>query len=299
MSIGYAGGVHLLGGFAQFGEDAAGFASGELLQDVPGDGEYGPVVDAQDVRPGCQGFRLRVGDAGAADQSQVFHLRVHSGDALVKDQGVGDDGAGHAPGLRHVGHPQQPGNGRGDVGTQRDHFVEDHRRPLDALLQGGRGGVHRLLRHGHQADQVGQVGNGTFQPAGFGKPAAVLIQHGVGKTGGCQRVAQVAGEPDGIGITQGDGGFDGVSLVYHPQAQTGVGVCLAGAHSFVFGFNHHRSAVRGGNQIVQLQAGASLDKLGVLGAHLTAGQHPAEQVAQLVIGAGLAMSGPLGEHSQY
>ena len=37
-------------------------------------------------------------------------LSVHAGNLIVKYEGVGDDGAGHAAGLEHVGHPQQIGD---------------------------------------------------------------------------------------------------------------------------------------------------------------------------------------------
>ena len=129
-----------------------------------------------------------------------------------------------------------------------------------------------------------------------GKAAAVLIQHGVGEAGGGQGVAQVVGKADGVGIAQGDGRLDGVDFVHHGQAQAGGCVAFGTADGFVFGFDHHRGAVGGGNQVVQLQAGASLDQLGILGAHLAAGEHGAQQVAQLVIGAGFAVSWALGGH---
>ena len=89
-----------------------------------------------------------------------------------------------------------------------------------------------------------------------------------------------------------------MDFVHHGEAETGGCVGFGVAKGFVFGFNHHRGAVGGGNQFVQLEAGASLDQLGILGAHLTAGpgQHGAQQVAQLVIGAGFAVSGALGGH---
>ena len=91
---------------------ASGVARRKLRQDVPGDGEDGPVVDLQDVVPGGQRLSLGVVDAVAADHGQGLDLRVQPGDALVEDEGVGDDGAGHAAGLRHVAHAQQARDGR-------------------------------------------------------------------------------------------------------------------------------------------------------------------------------------------
>ena len=118
-----AGCVDSLGGLPQSPQESGGGVAGYLLQDVLGDGEYGPVVDFQNFGPRRQCFILRVGYAGAADQEQGFYAIVHPRDALVKDHSVGDDGAGHPAGLRNVAHPKQPGDGGGDVGPQFRHVV--------------------------------------------------------------------------------------------------------------------------------------------------------------------------------
>ena len=73
---------------------------------------------------------------------------MHAVNALVKDQGVGDDGAGHAARLRHVAHAQQAGNLHGDGLAVGVHLVQDFRRRADALLQGAGCIINRPLRHG-------------------------------------------------------------------------------------------------------------------------------------------------------
>ena len=56
--------------------------------------------------PGCQHFALRVVYAVAASMREGLDPRVHPGNLIVEYQGIGNDGAGHATGLGHVGHPQ-------------------------------------------------------------------------------------------------------------------------------------------------------------------------------------------------
>ena len=183
MGVGDAGGLHLLGGVAQHGEDLAGVAGVELTEDVPGDGEYGPVVDFQDGCPGRQGLGLWVGDLGAADEVEGLHPFVLTGNALVERQGVGDDGAGHPAGLGNVGLSQKAGNLPVDARGQILELVEDDRGFLDAFLEGGGSEVHFLLRNGDQANEVGQVGDRAFEPAGLGEAAAVFVEDAVGEAG--------------------------------------------------------------------------------------------------------------------
>ena len=95
---------------SHLGFGLGGAAGVELAEDVPGDGEDGPVVDFEDYGPCGEGLALGVGDVGAADEADGPDARVLSGDALVEDQGVGDDGTGHAAGLGNGGHSQEVSN---------------------------------------------------------------------------------------------------------------------------------------------------------------------------------------------
>ena len=102
---------------------------------------------------------------------------MHSGDALVEDHGVGDDGAGHAAGLGHVVHAQQGGNLGGDGGAEGVHFLEDVGGVVDTLLKEVGSTVNGVLGHGDEADKVGQVGDGAVEPAGLGEADGRVAFH--------------------------------------------------------------------------------------------------------------------------
>ena len=91
----------------------------------PADCEDGPVVDFQDARPRVKDFGLGVCDVASAHQSQRPHVLVHTGHAVVEHHGVGDDSAGHAPHLWHVGHAKQAGNAPVDVRAVALHLVQN------------------------------------------------------------------------------------------------------------------------------------------------------------------------------
>ena len=91
---------------------------------------------------------LGVGDLGAAGGAQGGDAGVHTGDAFVENEGVGDDGAGHAAGLGDVVHPEDLGDMLGDGGAELGGFVEDLGGGVDALFEGGGGGVDRALGDG-------------------------------------------------------------------------------------------------------------------------------------------------------
>ena len=174
VGVVYAGGVQFADGVFQQLQDPRRILRWQLLQYVAADGENGPIIDFQDFGPGAQGFALGVGDVRPTNQFQRFDALVHSGDALVEHHSVGDDRPGHAMSLRHIVHSQQTGDGGGDARPLGIHFVQLACRPLDAALQGVGGLVHRQLRHGNQAYQIGYVGGGSVQPARFGKAGGSL-----------------------------------------------------------------------------------------------------------------------------
>ena len=212
VGVGDAGGLHLLGGVSQDSQDLAGVAGVELSEDVPGDGEDGPVVDFEDSCPGGQGLGLRVRDLGAADEVEGLDPFVLSGDALVEHQGVGDDGTGHSAGLGNVGHSQEAGDLPSYDGIQVFEFVQDDRGRFDAVLQGVGGEVHFLLGNGDQSDKVSEVGNGAFEPARFGEAAAVLVEDTVGQAGVDDGLRYVVGVTDRHRVAQGYGRLDGAGL---------------------------------------------------------------------------------------
>ena len=162
MRVVDSGGLYFLGSLQQLSQDDGGNVSGKLLQDVFGDSKDRPVVDLQNIFPGCQRLTLGICYVGAAYQMQGFHLLVHPRDALVEDHGVGDDGAGHAAGLGNIAHSQQPGNDRGNVRAQLGHLIQLVGSLTDALLKRVSRLLHCLLWDGDQTGEVGQVGCRTL-----------------------------------------------------------------------------------------------------------------------------------------
>ena len=133
-----AGRVDGLGGVAQAPQNPGRVGGIQVLEDILGDGEDGPVVDVENGGPGCQHLALRVGYIVAAGKGEGVDAGVHTGDLIVENEGIGDDGAGHAAGLEHVGHSQESGYFIRDAGTGLVYFVKELGRAVDALLQRGR-----------------------------------------------------------------------------------------------------------------------------------------------------------------
>ena len=215
---------------------------------------------------------------------------MHTGDALVENQGVGDDGAGHAAGLRNVSHPQQPGNGGRNVGTLRRHLLQYVCRPVNTAFQGRRRFVHGALGHGNQANQVGQVGNPALQPTRFRETGAVFVEDTMGQPGRRQGRGRVVCRANAFGVAQGNGGFHGADFAadVKPQPLAGVGFRVVG---FVFGLDDHRGATGGGDQHVGVPPRVAGDGLGTLGADSVAGQHGPEQSGQGGVGGAFDLVG--------
>ena len=286
-----------LRGVPQPPQDGCRFARRKLPEDVLRDGEDGPVVDLQDVVPGGEHLALGVVHAVAAHPGQRIDLRVHPGDAFVEDECVGDDGAGHAAGLRHVDHSQAAGYGGSDARPQLRNFVQQRRGPFDALFQRGGGLVYGALRNAHQTDHVGQVLDAALQPAGLRKASCVraaLGKDAVFEAGRRQGGAQVVGIADRGRVAEGDCGFDDAPVDGHLQPEAGRGLRLHGAGGHVLGLDHHGRTAGRGDDDVRAQSGMADDGLGVLGPHLPAGQHLLEQAAQGVVGVRLGLAWHIG-----
>ena len=308
MGLVYAGGADRLGSLAQAAQDVGRVTGLELREQVLGDGENGPVVDVQDVVPGSQQRALRVGGRVAAHQVQRLDLGVHAGDTLVEYQGVGDDGAGHAAGLGHVRHAEQMGHLPRDTRPAGVYRVEELGRGVNAGLEGGGGLVHGALGHGHEAHEVGEIGDAACEPAGGGEPLTpVASATGVGarhkgedavfEAGGRESGAEVGGIADRGGIAQGDGGLDGARVDRHTQAEARAGLRFDVGGGQVFGFDDDGRAAGVGDEEIGLQAGAAGDDAGVLEQDAAAGQHGLQQEAQSVVGIRLGLArhgdGPL------
>ena len=285
-------GVDLLGGIAEALEDDGGVLRVQLLEDVFGNSEDGPVVDGEDLLPRGEGLVLGV--AAAVDGGEGLDALVHAGDALVEDKGVGEDGAGHAPGLGDVAHSEEAGDGEGDVGAGVVDLVQEGGGGLDALLQRGGGVFDGALGDGDEAHHVGYVLDGAFEPAGLGEAADAVRRLGedaVGEAGVGEGGAEVVGLADGIGEAQGDGGFDDAPVGGDLEAETLARLGLDGGGGHVFGFDDDGGAVGCGDEDVGAEAGVSGDGLGVLGADAAAGQHGLEDGAQGVVGAWFGLAG--------
>ena len=232
------------------------------------------------------------GDAFAADQVQRTDVVVHPGDAVVENHGVGDDGTGHAAGLGHVVHAQQPGDGRIDSGVQAVHLLQDVGGIVNALLEIGSGLVNGVLGYGDEADKVGQVGHRAVEPAGLREadgPASLGGEDAVAQRRLADGGGKVVGIADGLGIAQGNGGLDGARLAgdVQPEASGGLGLDVLGR--VVLGLDDDGGAPGIGDEDVGLEPGAPLDDLGVLGAHGGLAQHSLEDAAEGVVGAGFGL----------
>ena len=288
-----AGGVYGLRGKPQPRQNPGGVTRRKLLQNVPGDGEDGPVVDFQDSRPCGQHFVLRVVDPLAAHQVERLDARVHAGEPLVEDESVGDDGAGHAAGLAYGSHAKQIGDGLSGSGAQLGGLGKPPLGPVDASFQGVGRRVHRPLRQRRQADEIGDVLDGPFQPAGLreAREAVPLLgEEAIGQAGVAKLGIQITGVVKLIGIAKRDGGFYGATAYrcLPPEAGRCLGFDIAGG--FVLGFDHDGGSSGGGNEDVRLQAAPLGDGAGVLGPHLASGQHPLKQATQGVVNARFGLS---------
>ncbi len=285
--------VDRLGSVPQSPQNRGCVARVQLLQDVLGNGEDGPVVDLQDVVPGRQHLALGVGRAVAAHRRQGLDLLMHPGDVLVEDQGVGDDGAGHPPRLRHVDHSQNAGYRRSDAWPQLLHFVQELRGPFDTLLQRGGGLVYGALRDGHHADHVGQVLDGALQPAGLRESShtpGFLREDAVGQAGCREGGMKVVGAAHVVWVAEGYGGLDGPPVGGHLQPQAGLRLRLDGTRGHVLRLDHDGGTARRGDDDVGAQPWTAGDGLRVLGPHLTPGQHALKQAAHSVVGVRLGLA---------
>ena len=121
-----------------------------MLKDVPANGEYRPVIDLQNIRPGRQGLSLWVWNIRSAYHAQwLYGVVRHPSDALVEDQRVGKDGTRHAARLWNVYHSEQACGLYRDPWVSIVQFVQYGRDPIDASLERIGGGIHCLLGHRH------------------------------------------------------------------------------------------------------------------------------------------------------
>ena len=142
--------------------------------------------------------------------------------------------------------------------------------------------VYGALGDGHQADHVGQVLNGALQPAGLRETAHVLGALGedaVVEAGRRQGGVEVVGLRNVVWVAEGDGGLDDARVGGHLQPEAGLGLRFDGARGHVLGLDHYRRAAACGDDDVGAQPSVAGDGLGVLGAHLAAGQHVLQQAA--------------------
>ncbi len=105
-----------------------------------------------------------------------------------------------------------------------------------------------------------------------------------------QGVLQVLGVAEGLGIAQGNDGFDGPRIVNDLGAQAVLGLGFDGGGRQVFRLDDDGRAVGGGDQIVGPPAWVISDDLRVLGTHLDTGQHAPKQIAQGDIGVALNLA---------
>ena len=138
-------------------------------------------------------------------------------------------------------------------------FVKDDGGFFDAVLEGVGGEVHLLLRNGDEADEVGEIGYGAFEPAGLREAGAifVIVEDAVGKTGVGDGIFNVVGVADGDRVAQGYRCLDSAGLAHYLETEAVGGVLLGLRCGFVLGFYGHRGAARCRYKHVSVAAGWS------------------------------------------
>ncbi len=214
----------------------------------------------------------------------------------MEDHGVGDDGAGHAAGLRDVVHSQQSGYGCRDAGAGFVNSPQDVGSVLNALIEERGGLVDGVLGNGNEAGEVGEVGDGAVEPAGLGEADGLVAFSGedaVAESGIGDSSGEVVGIANGLRVAEGDGGLDGAGLADDSQVEAVTCLGLDVLGRVVLGLDDYGRAARGGDKDVGVVAGVALDDLGVFGAHGGFAQHSLEYVAEGGVGAGFGLVGHL------
>ena len=220
---------------------------------------------------------------------------MHSGDALMEDQGVGHDGAGHAAGLGDVGHPQQAGYVRGDGGARLADLVQMLGGSVDTLLQDGGGLVYGALGYGDKPHHVGYVLHGAVQPARFREPAnaafGLLCEDTIGKLCFFEVGPQVVGLPERLWVAESNYSFDYAPVYRCFQPEAVFGFLFNVGRWYKLRLDYYRRAACSCNEYVRLQSCMSGDCLCVFRMHPASAHHGLEQAAKGVVGAGFGLSG--------
>ena len=219
---------------------------------------------------------------------------MHPGDVFVEDQGVGDDGAGHAAGLGYVDHSQASGYFISDARSQLRDFVQVLCCPFDAFFQSGGGAIDSPLGNRYEAHHVNQIFDRALQPAGFGEAldvVGILGEDAVGEAGRGQGGAQVVGIAHRGWVSEGDDCFDDASVGGQLKPEASPGLRFYRTRGHVLGLDDDGRAAWHGDDDVGAQPGLTGDGLCVFGTHLATGQHVLEQTAQSVIGVRLRLAG--------
>ena len=131
----------------------------------------GAVVDGQDVLPSSQSVLFGIVYMASANMAKGADVFVNAGNALVENEGVGNDGAGNAPGLRvfefaffgfgdalDLDDVGQAEHGEDFVGQMDGGGVFQNR---DGAVDAGRtrvgGLVKSAFRNGDKVDEIGQI----------------------------------------------------------------------------------------------------------------------------------------------
>ena len=154
-----------------------------------------------------------------------------------------------------------------DVGTLRRHFAPVRiSRPVNAAFQRRRRFVHRPLRHGHQSNQVGQIGDAARQPARFLEPGAVFVKRAVRQPGLGQGRGQIVGPRDLLGVAERDGRFHRPGFPRNDRPQSGVGVPLRVGVRLVLRLYYNGRTTGRGDQRIGMPPRMVNDSLRLFGA---------------------------------
>ena len=255
-------------------------AGRNMVQDVPRDGEDGPVVEFEDPRPLLANRLLQIHRV-PADQARRRDSVGDPGQAVVENDGVRQDRAGHPARLFDIGHPEEPRDARHDS----RHILECPRRLFDSLLHQVGRPVESAARDGRDANQVRQFFDRALEPTRLGEPRPGGVEDGESETGFPKGGFEFVLVLQRRRIPNRDRGFDGARLSGDLEIEPGPRFLLDGPRRFVLRLDDHRGASRIGDEEIRTPAAPGQEP-GVFRPDHAPGQHPPKERAERVVRVG-------------
>ena len=280
--------VDLGRGLAEPAQDPGAVAGQQVRQEIPRDGEDRPVVDRENLVPGRANGPVRVDD-GVAHFAGGPNPGQDSGQSVVEDDGIRQDGPCHAPRLRGIVESQARGDLIGKERTQDAEFVQPPGHLLDPLLHRRGGGPHRFLRLPDEPNQVGEILHGPLEPTRPGKPRPVRVVGGEGQIGIPQGRFDLVGVLQRCRVSQRHDRFDRTRLADDAPMEPGTRFFLDGRRRFVLRLDDHRRGAGAGYQEIR-PAGMAREQPGVLRPDRRVAEHSPQQRPESAVGVGFDLT---------